>query len=41
MNDKQKLLVMVGTGSFLVFLITIFVEVLEDSFGYQGDRLGI
>ena len=24
MNDKQKLLVMVGTGSFLVFLITIF-----------------
>ena len=24
MNDKQKLLVMVGTGSVLVFLITIF-----------------
>ena len=24
MNDKQKLLVMVGTGSLLVFLITIF-----------------
>ena len=24
MNDKQRLLVMVGTGSFLVFLITIF-----------------
>ena len=24
MNDKQRLLVMVGTGSLLVFLITIF-----------------
>ena len=24
MNDKQKLLVMIGAGSFLVFLITIF-----------------
>ena len=24
MNDKQKLLVMVGAGSVLVFLITIF-----------------
>ena len=24
MNDKQKLLVMAGTGSVLVFLITVF-----------------
>ena len=24
MNDKQKLLVMIGAGSFLVFIITIF-----------------
>ena len=24
MNDRQKLLVMMGTGSFFVFLITIF-----------------
>jgi hypothetical protein len=32
MNDKQKLLIMVGTGSLLVLLITIF------GLGFNGER---
>ena len=44
MNDKQKLLIMVGTGSFMVFLITIFglgfsPYTVYYSKGYKSDPL--
>ena len=44
MNDKQKLLVMIGTGSFMVFLITIFglgfsPYTVYYSKGYKSDPL--
>ena len=44
MNDKQKLLVMIGTGSFMVFLITIFglgflPYTVYHSKGYKSDPL--
>ena len=44
MNDEQKLLVMIGTGSFMVFLITIFglgfsPYTVYYSKGYKSDPL--
>jgi len=44
MNDKQKLLVMIGTGSFMVFLITIFglgflPYTVYHTKGYKSDPL--
>ena len=44
MNDKQKLLVMIGAGSFMVFLITIFglgfsPYTVYYSKGYKSDPL--
>lgn len=44
MNDKQKLLIMIGTGSFMVFLITIFglgfyPYTVYYSKGYKSDPL--